>query len=170
MFYSLFTNIDRFEIVHNQNWRVTRQITYLHWLKYPSDSISRYDKFLHTYPDSYQTWILFRQTAKDVTICERANRSTLRARNLFQNGERAWGWNFRDDRKTTDGREFGLKQRTFYNVFGQTRLSDHVLLLNADATAAFVANFKAFLCFSNFFPATSASAHAKLRGRKTVYA
>lgn len=63
-----------------------------------------------------------------------------------------------------------LKQRTFYNVFGQTRLSDHVLLLNADATAAFVANFKAFLCFSNFFPATSASAHAKLRGRKTVYA
>lgn len=27
----------------------------LHWLKYPSDSISRYDKFVHTYLDSYQT-------------------------------------------------------------------------------------------------------------------
>lgn len=57
------------------------------------------------YLDSYQTWILFRQTAKDVTICERANHSTPRARNLFQNGERTWGWNFGDDDATTEKRQ-----------------------------------------------------------------
>lgn len=64
------------------------------------------------YLDSYQTWILFRQTAKDVAICERANHSTPRARNLFQNGERTWGWNFDDDDATTEKRQMAATETT----------------------------------------------------------